>query len=97
MFAEYMHEHVRVPLFAINSLYDSWSIAYLMYMKCGVKGSLKNCDEDKIKCVEEYKRKTLVVVESIARRPQNGAWAPACSNHVYTMSDKFYSEDYRIP
>ena len=88
MFAEYMHEHVRVPLFAINSLYDSWSIAYLMYMKCGVKGSLNNCDEDKIKCVEEYKRKTLVVVESIARRPQNGAWAPACSNHVYTMSDE---------
>ncbi len=28
---------------------------------------------------------------------KNGGWAPACSDHVYTMNNKFYSPKYAIP
>lgn len=47
MFVQNLHKHVKVPLFAVESLYDGYSIPYVLGIKCHSYGfgkpPLENC------------------------------------------------------
>jgi hypothetical protein len=43
MFAEYNHFYINVPLFSIQSPYDSWSLRYILGLFCENGGSLAGC------------------------------------------------------
>jgi hypothetical protein len=40
MFAEYNYAYINVPLFAIQSVYDTWSLANILGLTCVKGGSL---------------------------------------------------------
>lgn len=43
MFAEYNYEYIKVPVFAIQSLYDTWCLRYIIGIFCESDGSLARC------------------------------------------------------
>lgn len=97
MFAEYIHAFIKIPLFPIQSLYDSWSIHYILGLGCGSGGSLAGCNQAQMAYIDQYRLNTSAVLVMITNNPRNGCWAPACSNHVYSTGSSFYSPNFRIP
>jgi hypothetical protein len=98
MFAEYNHVFIKVPLFAIQSPYDSWSLRNILGISCEDGGSLIGCDEGQMRYIEDYHTNTTVVLKAIAANSaKNGYWAPSCSNHVYSTWNGLYDAAYRIP
>ena len=51
MFAEYNHKYIKVPLFSIQSPYDSWSIHYILGLTCQNGGSLAACQADHLQYI----------------------------------------------
>ena len=51
MFAEYIHPYIKVPLFPINSLYDSWSLPNILGISCGSGGSLAGCNQGQMQVI----------------------------------------------
>ena len=43
LFGEYLHQYITVPLFPIQSLYDSWSLPNILHISCGSAGTFANC------------------------------------------------------
>jgi hypothetical protein len=44
-FAQNIHRFIKVPLFPLQSLYDTWSIANILGISCITGGSLQKCTE----------------------------------------------------
>lgn len=98
MFAEYNHKYISVPLFAIQSPYDTWCLPYILGLFCAKGGSLSECQNTGVmNIVEEYHQNASKVLREIAKNPNNGFWAPSCANHCYSFTGAFYDEFYRIP
>lgn len=97
MFAQYVHKYIQVPIFAINSLYDSWSLPNILGISCQSGGSLANCNQGQMQVIEEYKKNTTAVLKDITKNQSNGCWAPACSDHVYSTGVHFYSTSFEVP
>lgn len=58
MFAVNLAPHLKTPLFVLQSLYDTWSVYWILGVKCIKDGSLANCDTNQKNVLEEYHRKT---------------------------------------
>ena len=97
MFAEHLHQYIKVPQFPIQSLYDSWSLPNILGINCGVAGSFANCTSGQMEVIDKYRQNTSEVLKSIADNFKNGLWAPACSNHVYSTGAAFASANFRVP
>ena len=96
-FAQNLHKYIKVPLFAIQSLYDTWSISNILGISCIVNSSLNECTDAERKVIEEYRDDTTKILKEITSRKGNGAWAPACANHVYTRETSYFNSDFRVP
>lgn len=44
MFAQYLHPFIKSPIFAVQSLYDSWSLYNILGMRCLNKYWVGNCN-----------------------------------------------------
>jgi len=44
MFAEYLINYIQMPLFYIQSPYDSWSLTNILGQHCHESGSLQSCN-----------------------------------------------------
>ena len=97
MFAQNIHEFIKTPLFPIQSLYDSWSLPNIVGIACNVNQDLSKCTSQEMQVIEEYHRATAAVLFDIGRKDENGFWAPACVDHVYSQGSKYSSASYRIP
>ena len=51
MFAEYLYKYLRVPLFCVQSQYDSWSIPNILNIHCIIGHSLKGCSSNEMKLI----------------------------------------------
>jgi hypothetical protein len=88
MFAEYLFPYVKVPLFAIQSAYDTWSLKTDIGIKCLTSnGSLENCGAENRTHIEQYHANMSAVLRRIAERKGNGYWMISCPNHVLTLND----------
>lgn len=98
LFAEFNHFFIKVPLFAIQSPYDTWSMRYILGIFCEDGGSFVGCGDGQMRYLEDYHRNTSVVLKAIAANgKKNGYWAPSCANHVYSVWNALYDSSYRIP
>lgn len=97
MFAQYIHPFIKVPLFPVQSLYDSWSLPNILGMTCSSGGSFAHCSQGQMIVIEQYHANTVAVLKNITASMKNGCWAPACSNHVYSTGAGFYSTGFRVP
>jgi hypothetical protein len=68
MFAEYVYAFMKIPQFAIQSPYDSWSIPNILGINCENGGSLAKCDDGQLKYIEDYHANTSAVLKAIANR-----------------------------
>lgn len=71
MFAEHMHQHIQSPLFPVQSLYDSWSIKWILGINCFDAydcQSLSKCTTQQKAYIEEYHRQTFRVLEQIGNK-----------------------------
>jgi hypothetical protein len=67
MFAQYMYPYIKAPIFPVNSLYDTWSITYILGITCvDTTGSLKNCGDADRHTIDEYKKNSTTVITGIA-------------------------------
>lgn len=97
MFAEYNNAFIKIPLFPIQSLYDSWSLPNILGIRCESGGSLSNCNDTEKTAINQYRLNTAAVLMAITNNKNNGCWAAACSNHVYSVGTAFYSPNFRVP
>lgn len=97
MFAEHNYAFIKVPLFSIQSMYDSWSLPNILGIGCQNAGSLAGCTPAQLEYIEQYHANTTAVLKKIGSSKSNGFWAPSCSNHVYSTSTAFSSASFRIP
>lgn len=98
MFAENLYQYVKVPLFAVESLYDSWSAPNILGISCIDNHSLIHCDSNTRNQLEEYRKATRAILDKIAAIKGNGVWAPACSDHCYMHSNSWNDKkDFAIP
>jgi hypothetical protein len=44
MFAQNIYMHIKAPIFNIQSLYDSWSIPYILGLSCAYDNTLIHCN-----------------------------------------------------
>lgn len=68
LFAENIHEFIKVPLFAIQSLYDSWSLYNIIGMRCPNYNSLKGCSASDRAYIEQYHQNTSRVLFAIGNK-----------------------------
>jgi len=98
MFAQYMYPYLQVPLFPVNSLYDTWSIANILGITCiDSSGSLKNCLDSDRHAIDDYKKNSTDIITKIAAINGNGAWAVACAEHGYLHYNAMNSPRFRVP
>ena len=97
MFAQNIYRHIKVPLFPIQSLYDTWSIHYILGISCVVNASLSKCTSSERQVIEQYHQNVTNLLFSIGSNIQNGFWAPACAQHVYGRGSSYFSPSFRIP
>ena len=86
-----------MPLFAIESAYDSWSLPNILGIGCQAGGSLASCNAAQLAYIEQYHTNTSAVLKDIGKKAVNGFWAPSCSDHVYSTSAAYTSASFRIP
>lgn len=67
-FAEYLHPFIKVSLFAIQSLYDSWCLPNILGIICANGNSLKNCNARDRSYVEDYHQNTSKVLLAIGQK-----------------------------
>jgi len=93
MFAANIAPHIKTPMFLLQSLYDTWSIHYILGVPCIIDSSLAYCDPPKKMIIEEYHRNTTnTIFEMTSTNPNiNGYFAPVCANHVYGWGSSYYS------
>lgn len=97
MFAQYIHPFITVPIFAPQSLYDSWSLYNIIGIRCMNSNSLASCGTNEMKVIEAYRQSTMQVLFEMASKNQNGVWGPICVNHCYLSNEYYSSQNYRIP
>jgi hypothetical protein len=51
-FAQNLHKYIKVPLFAIQSLYDTWSVYNILGISCISGSSLAKCTDAERKVIE---------------------------------------------
>lgn len=83
MFAENMYQYIKVPLFPVEPLYDSWSAPNILGISCINSSSLAHCTQADRDSLEVYHVSTESVLNKIVAKAGNGAWSPACANHCY--------------
>jgi hypothetical protein len=62
MFAQYNFPYILIPLFPIQSLYDSWSLPNILGIGCEHSGSLSACNSSQIYYIDQYKSNTSNVL-----------------------------------
>ena len=97
MFAENLYKFIKTPIFAIQSLYDTWSIPNVIGVNCVSGNSLSKCNDEQISYIENYHQNTEKVLRQLSIDPKNGVWAPVCADHVYNFGPADYSPNFRIP
>lgn len=98
MFAEELIKYMKTPVFAIESLYDTWSIPNILGIGCLNGSSLHNCNQNERNFIEQYHQNVSRVLKSLVNHnAHNGYWAPACAFHTSITGSAFYGANYRIP
>ncbi|KAL4450363.1 hypothetical protein ABPG74_009069 [Tetrahymena malaccensis] len=99
-YAQYIVDLMPVPVFIINSLYDSYILKNTLHVNCVTPTfGLENCSKQDIEKVSDLRKKMLTQLELIQQRKPNwGAWAISCIYHVLTESyQTFNGPDYQVP
>lgn len=94
-------EHLKAPIFMIQSAYDSWSLKYILGAQCLSPGSapfaLDKCNEFNRTVIEDYRVKSIVDLKIIKDlRKDIGGWGPACSQHGFSTSQSYYSDKFKV-
>lgn len=98
MFAEYLLPYIKSPLFAVQSLYDSWSLPNITGIACITHtGSMSRCSTSDMKVIEEYRTRQLAFLNKLTEDKRDGAWAPACAFHGFLHQNTTNSPKYRVP
>jgi len=54
MFVQYFYQYLTAPVFAINSLYDSYGLIAVQGISCISGSSIGNCNDINRKVIEDY-------------------------------------------
>jgi hypothetical protein len=64
MFAEYNYRYIKIPLFAVQSAYDTWCLANILGLYCQKNGSLAECEKQGVlNIIEDYHQNTSKVLK----------------------------------
>lgn len=72
-------------------MYDSWSLANILGLKCIKGNDLGGCDQTQLHAAQQYHQKFLQFGAEYLAKPGNSIWAIACANHVYLTVDFYFS------
>jgi hypothetical protein len=77
MFAQYLYKHIKVPMYAIQSTYDSITLL-LLGIRCH---NPNDCPEESNKAIEENRQNVLEILKDIGGTPGNGVFGIGCILH----------------
>ncbi|KAL4478272.1 hypothetical protein ABPG72_016584 [Tetrahymena utriculariae] len=98
-YAQYIIDLMPVPVFIINSLYDTYILKNTLQVTCVTPTlGLQNCSKQDIEKVEYLRYEMLNQLEQVqSRKPNWGAWAISCIYHVFSESQQtFNGPDYQV-
>jgi hypothetical protein len=93
---EYFYNSIRVPVFIIHSLYDSYTLCHLIgTCKLSI---FKNLIENTVEKYEENRLKLLTIFKDIQnKKPNWGIYSPACPLHDFLIfSNSFDNKNVKI-
>lgn len=94
MFAQHLYKHIKVPMFVVQSVYDSWSLRNALGIRCP---NPNNCPDDANKVIEENRKNVTNVLKEIGSKRKNGVFGIGCILHGMTQYDDYVSERHTIP
>jgi hypothetical protein len=68
MFAQNLFEHIKVPLFVMQSLYDMYSLTQIVGATC-IFDSILSCNDEEFAAVEENRVNVTSVLQEVAKKP----------------------------
>eukprot|EP00929_Paragymnodinium_shiwhaense_P111229 TRINITY_DN7896_c0_g1_i2.p1 TRINITY_DN7896_c0_g1~~TRINITY_DN7896_c0_g1_i2.p1 ORF type:complete len:168 (-),score=41.82 TRINITY_DN7896_c0_g1_i2:110-613(-) len=102
----YYADIIETPTFLLHSLYDSSELSATLRMGCCLKEGAadwcdwdalsKQCDATAAKDFEALRSEHMSGWKSLASKPGNGVWAPACIVHTMTY-EHWTATSWEVP
>jgi len=98
MFSPHVYPFMKVPVFVIDSMYDSWQMENILgaripsFGECAQHGPVK-CNVTEIGRVNIWRNVFISMLKSSANfnNPRNGVFLYSCWNHCASFKDEFWS------
>lgn len=98
MFAQYLMQFIKTPLFISQSEYDSWSALNILGIACENHYNQTTCTQKEKAILAQYRTDTMTVVQAaLDQKPAWGVWLPACIYDCFCQSNVFTSSNYEVP
>ena len=94
-------EFIKVPLLAIQSTVDAYSLQHIVVATC-LKNkkppySLDDCTEDVMKAIEDYRQESLYFLNKMKKEKKDlGVWGPVCVQHGFSAGGSFTNDSYKV-
>ncbi len=96
MFAQNLYQHIKVPLFPAQSLYDSWSISNILNLDC-IQNGISTCSQEDRNLIEENRRNVTDVLRRISKDPKNGVYGLGCVWHGLLDNPAYMLRKINVP
>ena len=96
MFAQNLYQHIKVPLFPVQSVYDSWSIAHILELDCVFNG-IATCSQEDKNLIEENRRNVTDLLRRIVKDPKNGVFGLGCAWHGFLDNPAYMLNTTTVP
>lgn len=88
-FPQYSYPFITsVPVYVLNSLYDSASLSFILQLGCTPNGSLPGtCNATQLAWMQAYHDALLAALAPVQANPRDGLFATACYQHEESCRD----------
>ncbi|CAD8159567.1 unnamed protein product [Paramecium pentaurelia] len=97
-FAQYLIQFINVPIFFMQSLYDTACIPNILHIYNAWDYTLKRCDYKERSCIEAMRKQIINLInDRKLADPKTGAFGVSCLEHCFTQKSIFYTPNWAIP
>ena len=94
MLAQHLLKHIKVPMFVVQSVYDSWSLPFILGI---YRPNPSVCSDEEKRIMEENRVNVTNFIQEITKKRKNGAFGISCNLHGMVQMNSYMSPQYTIP
>ncbi|XP_065888037.1 uncharacterized protein [Dysidea avara] len=88
IFSQYTYQHIKSPIFAYNSAYDTWQVENILQLGC----LPPNCSENQMEQFKNYSQEFMAAASPALQSPTNGAFIDSCVIHCQSLSTTSWTQ-----